>query len=72
MVKGATIFSTTGQADVFLFFCVLAGSMVFHLFWCDTVRSGCRIGNWSDLRIVCSRFDAIQVKKTFFALYLSH
>lgn len=49
------------------FFCVLAGCMVFHLFWCDPVRSGCGIGRGSDLRIVCSRSDPLQVKiKLFF------
>ena len=67
MVKGDT---TTGQTvqhvnDGFLFFCVLAGCMVFHLFWCDSVRSGYRIGCRSDLRVVCSRCDALQVKPSF-------
>ena len=40
---------------------LFAGGVVPDLFWCDTVRSGCWFGRGSYLRIVCCRFDSVQV-----------
>ena len=59
------IFILQSEVDYLLiFFRVFVGGVVCHLFWCHTVRSGYGAGRRSHLRIVCCRFNSLQVNST--------